>query len=204
MFEDSRLNIFVAVAKEGSFTKAAASLGISQPAVSQNIAEIERATGMTLFERRKGEVVLTPQGEIFMKYAADILDSYAHAERTFAKIPSTTVRISASEEIYAYIVEPALDDFMKLHPEVVFERCLWDDADLRLQLAPSSRSPFEMRSDCMAKIRMSVSPAPKKMGDFSVTRESVSHFDLLFLPSQAFSCTRLCRLIEEFLVSAIS
>lgn len=204
MFEDSRLKIFVAVAKEGSFTKAAAALGITQPAVSQNVAEIEKATGMLLFERRRGEVVLTPQGEIFMKYAADILDSYAHAERAFTKTASTAVRISASEEIYTYIVGPVLDDFMKLHPEVVFERCLWDDADLRLMIAPSAKSPFELREGCIAKLRMSLSPAPEKIGDFSATHETVSYFDLLFQPSQSFSCTRLCRLIEEFLVSAIS
>lgn len=204
MFEDSRLKIFVAVAKEGSFTKAAAALGISQPSVSQNVADIEKATGMRLFERRRGEVVLTPQGEIFMKYAAEILGSYARTERTFTKTLPATVRISASEEIYTYIIEPVLDDFMKLHPEVLFERCLWDDADLRLQLAPSAKSPFEIREDCIAKIRMALSPAPKEMGDFSATHETVSYFDLLFQPSQSFSCTRLCRLIEEFLVSAIS
>ena len=42
MFEDSRIKVFMAVAEEHSFTLAAKSLGISQPAVSQNIAEIEK------------------------------------------------------------------------------------------------------------------------------------------------------------------
>ena len=45
MFEDFRLKVFMAVATEGSFTKAAAVLGISQPAVSQNIAELEKSSG---------------------------------------------------------------------------------------------------------------------------------------------------------------
>ena len=48
MFEDFRLKVFLAVAKEGSFTNAAKSLGVSQPAVSQNIAEIEKGIGVKL------------------------------------------------------------------------------------------------------------------------------------------------------------
>ena len=50
MFEDFRLNVFVAVAREGSFTKAAAALGVSQPAVSQNVADLEKSLGVKLFE----------------------------------------------------------------------------------------------------------------------------------------------------------
>ena len=58
MLEDSRLRVFMAVADEGSFTKAAARLGVTQPAVSQNIADLEKVTGQKLFERMRGEVVL--------------------------------------------------------------------------------------------------------------------------------------------------
>ena len=46
MLEDFRLKVFATVAAEGSFTKAAAVLGVSQPAVSQNIAELEKLSGV--------------------------------------------------------------------------------------------------------------------------------------------------------------
>ena len=59
MLEDFRLKVFMAVASEGSFTKAASVLGVSQPAVSQNVADLERMTGVKLFERLRGEVNLT-------------------------------------------------------------------------------------------------------------------------------------------------
>ena len=45
MFEDFRLKVFMAVAETGSFTKAAKSIGISQPAVSQNINALEKEIG---------------------------------------------------------------------------------------------------------------------------------------------------------------
>ena len=52
MIEDFRLRVFETVCKNGSFSAAAKLLGISQPAVSQQIAELEKALGRSLFERQ--------------------------------------------------------------------------------------------------------------------------------------------------------
>ncbi len=83
MLEDFRLRIFITVAAERSFTKAAAALGISQPAVSQNISELERLMDMKLFDRLRGEVAITPQGKIFQQYATKILASYEDMNMIF-------------------------------------------------------------------------------------------------------------------------
>ncbi len=83
MLEDFRLKVFMAVAAERSFTKAASSLGISQPAVSQNISELEKTLNIKLFDRLRGEVVITPQGRIFMSHASEILDSYKDMNMLF-------------------------------------------------------------------------------------------------------------------------
>ena len=56
MLEDFRLKVFMAVVHERSFTKAASVLGITQPSVSQNIADLEKMTGRKLFDRQKGAV----------------------------------------------------------------------------------------------------------------------------------------------------
>ena len=56
MFEDFRLKVFMAVAETGSFTKAAKSIGISQPAVSQNINALEKEIGTPLILDRKSVV----------------------------------------------------------------------------------------------------------------------------------------------------
>ncbi len=83
MLEDFKLKIFMAVAQQHSFTKAAADLGISQPAVSQNISELEKLAGVKLFERLRGEVILTPQGKIFQKYVSRILYSFEDLNMIF-------------------------------------------------------------------------------------------------------------------------
>ena len=201
--EDFRLKIFVTLAKEGSFTKAAAALGISQPAVSQNISELERTTSVRLFERLKGEVVLTDQGKVFIDYAERILKCYEDANIMFATLPATNVRISASEEIYAYFVSPILDKFSKVHPEITFERAFFEDADLVITLAPSPDNPFDIYPDSIAKIRTSLSMAPKKMGDFAATHEKTSYFDVLFKPSATFAFTKACRVLKNYFASLL-
>lgn len=202
MFEDFRLNVFVAVAREGSFTKAAAALGVSQPAVSQNVADLEKSLGVKLFERLRGEVALTPEGEVFMKYARNILDSCSKTESMFTDLQPRTIRVAASEEIYEYVIAPALESFLKVHRDIVIERVMFGEADLTLALAKAPDSPFEPNPDAVLRLRLSVSPA-MKMGDFSATHEKISYFDLLFKPSATFACTKVCRLLKDYLASLL-
>ena len=76
MLEDFRLKVFVTVAQQKSFTKAASALNISQPAVSQNVSELEKQLDVKLFERLHGETVLTDAGRVFMKYAERVISDY--------------------------------------------------------------------------------------------------------------------------------
>ena len=200
MLEDFRLRVFMAVAQEGSFTKAAVSLGVTQPAVSQNIAELEKITGVRLFERLRGVTVLTAEGRVFGDYARRLLATCASAENMFAKLSAANVRICASEEVYNHFIAPSLEAFVKVHPEVVFERVLFDDADLVVALRPCGASPFDIPAESIARIRMSLFPIPTT-GDLMATREKTSYFDVIYKPSPAFACTRLCRLLQEYLTS---
>lgn len=85
MFEDFRLKVFLTVARCGSFTAAGKELGISQPAVSQNVSELERQLGgVVLFDRKRGSMALTPKGEAFVGYARQILHWYRAAEQAIA------------------------------------------------------------------------------------------------------------------------
>lgn len=186
------------VAHERSFTKAAAALGVTQPAVSQNVAELEKLVGARLFERMRGEVALTGEGEVFKTYAERMLSSCAALDNMFAKTAPTVVRISASEELYNYMVSPALESFRRLHPQVTFERTMFENADLVLSLRPSASSAYDVPADSVARIRMSVCPVPE-MGKLPSANEATSYFDVIFQPTAKFSCTRLCRLIRTFL-----
>jgi len=116
MLEDTRLRIFETVAEQKSFTAAARELCITQPAVSQNIAELEKDLGVQLFVRARGEVALTAEGARFRGYARQILHWYGVAQQAFAKddpLDSSKGSLFTDGKPAKRVVEPArltLDD----------------------------------------------------------------------------------------------
>src|SRR5262249_59035048 len=70
---DRRLQVFHAVAKQMSFTKAAETLFMTQPAVTFQIKQLEEHFNARLFERGHGKIALTPAGEGVLEYAEKIL-----------------------------------------------------------------------------------------------------------------------------------
>ncbi|MBQ3879647.1 MAG: LysR family transcriptional regulator [Oscillospiraceae bacterium] len=72
-----KLDTLLTVYELGSFTRAAEKLSLTQPAVSHQIGQIEDALGVKIFHRRKGELKLTPEGEIAVRYARRIKALYA-------------------------------------------------------------------------------------------------------------------------------
>ena len=111
MLEDFRLKVFMAVSEEGNFTRAARVLGISQPAVSQNIAELEKELGKELFIRAKGSVTLTPAGSSFKDFATRILHWYSVAEDMFGpagKLKSSKPVTIAADSFAASSILPGL------------------------------------------------------------------------------------------------
>lgn len=139
MFEDFRLRIFMAVAEKGSFTLAAKALGVSQPAVSQNIAELEKSLGAELFLRRKGSVTLTPKGAAFKEYAGRILYWYTATEMMFGpegKLSANKpVRLSADGFIASHILPRALSKLLAFNPSLTFSirsESSGNDSDIRI------------------------------------------------------------------------
>jgi len=120
MFEDSRINVFMAVCEEGSFTKAAKRLGISQPAVSQNISEIEKGVGARIFERNRNSVTLTDEGQLFKEFASQILYWYRTASESFrsssaerlarGERPRRDLRIGISDDYRCFMVPQGSED----------------------------------------------------------------------------------------------
>src|SRR6188472_2974094 len=79
MFDAARLNVFRAVAEHGSISAAAAALNFTQPAVSRQIATLEREAGAQLLERTPRGIRLTDPGRVLLGHAEAILDRMAAA-----------------------------------------------------------------------------------------------------------------------------
>lgn len=77
---DNRLKVFCEAAECLNFSKAAAALGISQPAVSKHIAKLEEELGCALFVRYDKSIILTEKGGQLLKIARSILDKYSEID----------------------------------------------------------------------------------------------------------------------------
>ena len=139
MFEDFKLKVFMAVAENGSFTIAAKALGVTQPAVSQNIAELERTMGAELFTRGKGAVTLTAAGNTFKEYAEKILYWYSAAGQLFGPSGRITankpVRIFTDGFIARHILPNALSKLLTFNPSLAFSihsKTPGDNSDIRI------------------------------------------------------------------------
>jgi len=80
-----KIYTFLVINKEASFSKASKILGISQPAVTQQIRILEGFLGVTLFERKKNGVVLTKDGQNFLKIAQDFENFLEEFEKKVSK-----------------------------------------------------------------------------------------------------------------------
>lgn len=117
---DFRLEVFITLCRTGSFTRAADDLGISQPAVSQNIAELEKDLGVKLFSRSRGEVSLTADGNLFRNYAERILYWYDSARSVFRPGKDAPQRMSVfcSPDLSHYILPELLSVLRRSCPEL--------------------------------------------------------------------------------------
>jgi len=115
---DFTLRVFKEVAKKRSFSKAAKSIYLSQPAVSRQIMTLEEEFGASLFKRTRDGVILTKAGEVLLKHIDIILSAYKEAKMEIASL-STKERfiIGASTTLGEYILPKMINDFKNMHPE---------------------------------------------------------------------------------------
>jgi len=118
---DFRLEVFFTVAKRLSFTKAAAELFITQPAVTKHIHELEDQYKSKLFERKGNHITLTSAGELLLHHAERVFELYRNVEfeiNALSKRKEGLLRIGASTTIAQYIVAPLLAKFRGNYPDV--------------------------------------------------------------------------------------
>ncbi|MBI2307621.1 MAG: LysR family transcriptional regulator [Rhodocyclales bacterium] len=118
---DRRLQVFHAVARHLSFTKAAEALFMTQPAVTFQIKQLEEQFNTRLFERGHGRISLTPAGELVLEYAEKILDLSAEMETRLAEMTGQMrglLMVGASTTIAEFMLPRILGEFNSLYPQV--------------------------------------------------------------------------------------
>ncbi len=118
---DRRLQVFHAVAKQLSFTKAAEVLFMTQPAVTFQIKQLEEHFNTRLFDRGHGRIALTPAGELVLAYAERILGLSSEMDVRLAEMTGEiggSLLVGASTTIAEFMLPRILGEFKSLHPNV--------------------------------------------------------------------------------------
>lgn len=116
------LEIFGAVATSGTVTGAATRLGRAPSNVSTRLRQLESRLGMTLFDRRKGRLKLSPQGELLLTYSERLLRLSSEAESAVKQgSPRGVFRIGSLESTAAARLPPILGRYHRTYPDVRVE-----------------------------------------------------------------------------------
>ncbi len=118
--ELSQLEVFLTVAREGRFSRAAEKLFRTQSAVSQTIRKLEEELGEPLFDRSSREGVLTDAGRTLQEYAEKLLNLRSDAQEALVQLRELhkgKLAIAANEFTALYLL-PVLAEFRRLHPMI--------------------------------------------------------------------------------------
>jgi LysR family hydrogen peroxide-inducible transcriptional activator len=148
-----QLRYFLAVARTGSFTRAAEREGLAQPTLSQQIRRLEKALGLPLFERLGRGVRLTPAGQRLLGYAEAVFGELTEARQALEALRHQVagrLRVGVIPTILPYLLASRLEEFLRRHPAVevhvleevtdrLLEKLTGGDLDLAIVRLPVRR-----------------------------------------------------------------
>jgi DNA-binding transcriptional LysR family regulator len=118
---DYRDKVFIAVAENLSFSKAANELNITQPAVTRHVKELEEKYKVSLFERKGNKIYLTKAGERVYNSYKEIAQLYRGLEFEISQMQNSIsgeFRIGASSTISQYVIPKIIASFHKRYPKI--------------------------------------------------------------------------------------
>jgi len=153
------IHYFLAVAEHGSFTRAATALHVSQPALSQQIRQVEDMLGVQLFDRSGRLVRLTDAGKVYRHYAQQVVQTLEKGKRAIhdvANLSRGTLHIAVTPSFSTYLIGPLVGKFHNLYPNIrlvieempqeQIEKLLGDDVfDLGIAFAGNNTDDIEVQ-----------------------------------------------------------
>jgi DNA-binding transcriptional LysR family regulator len=154
----SDLLAFLAVAREGSFTRAAVKLKMSQPAVSQTVRNLEERLGIRLLNRTTRSVAPTQAGERLLRRIGQKFDEMDHELAALGELrerPAGTIRITSTEHAAEAILMPALSRILPKYPDIRVEVAIdYGLANIVAQRYDAGIRPGELVEKDMIAVRV--------------------------------------------------
>lgn len=118
------LKVFRDLVKTRNFRQAAALNFITQSAISQQLAYLERSFGKKLIEREKGQFILTPEGVMVLESANTILETEQRLRESLQQRPNQingTLKIESAYSVGLHLLPPLIRKFMKKHAQITLD-----------------------------------------------------------------------------------
>ena len=134
----SQLQYVTAVAETSSFSRAAEQCFVTQPSLSNAIAQLEFEFGSKIFSRTTRKVSLTPFGEKLLPRIQEVLDSIENLEnevKSYLNPPHKVIRFGFSPLLDIHLITTIFEPFKTEYPDVefIFKECFLDDMQSRLE-----------------------------------------------------------------------
>jgi LysR family hydrogen peroxide-inducible transcriptional activator len=182
-----QLQYVVAVARAGSFSRAAEQCHVSQPSLSQQVLKLEDELGERLFNRQKRQTKLTAHGEAFLRRAVRILEEVDAAKREATDAHNLlrgTISVGVLPTIAPYLLPEAMAEFTKKYPGVqiiahedttapLLKLALAYEIDFALASRPINDDRLEVRDLHTEELLLALPP-----GHALVRKRTVSAADL--------------------------
>ena len=184
--EMTQLEFFLQVIAEGSFSKAADTVGRTQPAVSIAVRRLEEEVGAPLFDRSQKTPTLTEAGEIIHDYAQRIVALRDQAREAVAELRTLQrgrVRIGANESTSLYLLPQIILAFRERHPDIKVE----------IYRYVSERLPREVLERNVDFAVLAFEPIDRDLESFCVLRDEL----VLILPPEHPLAGRASVTVEE-------
>ncbi|HUZ45416.1 MAG TPA: LysR family transcriptional regulator [Terriglobia bacterium] len=206
-----QLASFLEVARLQSFSRAAEKIYRTQPAISAQVRLLEQECGEKLFDRSGKKVLLTPAGEILLRYAEKLLELQKEALQTIAELnqtPRGKLYIGANEATCLYVLPKTFARFRQLYPLVqisiyrnfshkILQKVQEGAVDMGIVTLPQTATNIEILPVFRDEIQVVVPKNHPLAKKHSVTIEEVAQHPLI-LPKTGHTRVVIDRLLRDY------
>lgn len=192
------IKYFLAVAKHQSFTRAAAALYVSQPALSQQIKQLEETLGTPLFDRSGRRVTLTDAGEVYARYAHRALQDLEEGRRAIHDVQNLSrgaLRIAITPTFTTYLIGPLIKGFHHRYPNITLsvqemsqeqmeKQLLTDEFDVGIAFEKVQSADIESQTLLIETMALVVSKSHPLAKHQAIDLQTLSEQTLVLLSSE--------------------
>ncbi|HBP48456.1 transcriptional regulator CynR [Pseudomonas sp. FSL R10-0056] len=192
------IKYFLAVAQHHSFTKAAAALHVSQPALSQQVRQLEESLSAQLFDRSGRTTRLTDAGEVYLRYARRASQELEEGKRAIHDVGDLSrgaLRVALTPTFTTYLVGPLVEAFHSRYPNITLnlreiaqeqmeELLLADELDVGIAFEDGHSQDIETQPLLIEALALVVGERHPLAGQSAIDLDALSAESLILLSEE--------------------